>query len=204
LVPTIGYSLGLAWTEVGGEVLPVEVMTMKGKGKLTLTGSLGEVMQESATAAMSYIRNHARSFGISEDFFETLEVHVHVPEGSVPKDGPSAGITILTAMLSTLTSVPVRCDIAMTGEITLTGDIFPIGGLNEKLLAAKRNNVFNIIVPEKNRKDIRELSEDLLRGLNLHFVKTIAEAIPLALERNPAIPIKHKPTRPIRPSVTPQ
>ncbi|MEK7774507.1 MAG: endopeptidase La [Candidatus Zixiibacteriota bacterium] len=204
LVPTIGYSLGLAWTEVGGEVLPVEVMTMKGKGKLTLTGSLGEVMQESAKAALSYIRNHARSFGISEDFFDTLEMHVHVPEGSVPKDGPSAGITMLTAMLSTLTSIPVRCDVAMTGEITLTGDIFPIGGLNEKLLAAKRNNVFNIILPEKNRKDMSELAEDLLRGLKLHFVKTIAEAIPLALERNPMIPLKHKSTRVIRPSATPQ
>ncbi len=185
--PTVGYAVGLAWTEVGGEALPVEVVPMKGKAKLTLTGSLGDVMRESATAALSYIRNHARSFGLDEGFYDKLDIHVHIPEGAVPKDGPSAGITLVTAMLSTLTGIPVRTDIAMTGEITLVGDVLAVGGLNEKLLAAKRLGVTQIILPEKNRKDIDELQPVLLEGLKLHFVRTTREVLKLAMTQTPFV-----------------
>lgn len=181
----MGYAVGLAWTEIGGEVLPVEVVPMAGKAKLTLTGSLGDVMQESATAALSFIRNHATMFELREDFFENIELHVHLPEGAVPKDGPSAGVTLLIAILSALTEIPVRTDIAMTGEVTLTGDVLAVGGLNEKLLAAKRLGIMQVIVPEKNRKDIKELQADLLKGLEIHYVRTVQEAIRLAMTRNP-------------------
>ncbi|HOD65354.1 MAG TPA: endopeptidase La [candidate division Zixibacteria bacterium] len=183
--PTIGYAVGLAWTEMGGEVLPVEVAPMAGKAKLTMTGSLGDVMQESATAALSYIRNHAAMFKLKENFFEDIDLHVHLPEGAVPKDGPSAGVTLLIAMLSSLTETPVRTDVAMTGEVTLTGDVLAVGGLNEKLLAAKRMGVLQVILPEKNRKDIRELPADLLKGLKLHYVRSVTEVIRLAMTRNP-------------------
>lgn len=193
-VPTIGYAIGLAWTELGGEVLPVEVVPMRGKAKLTLTGSLGEVMRESATAALSYVRNHAKSFGLVEDFFENLELHIHIPEGAVPKDGPSAGVTLLTALLSSLTSIPVRTDIAMTGEITLTGDVLPIGGLNEKLLAARRTGVMQIILPERNHKDLQELAPELLEGLKLHFVGHIDEVLKLAMTRTPMSAMRNKVT----------
>ena len=184
--PTVGYAVGLAWTELGGEVLPVEVVPMKGKAKLTLTGSLGDVMQESATAALSYIRNHAVGYGLSEDFFENLELHVHIPEGAVPKDGPSAGVTLLAAMLSSLTGVPVRTDLAMTGEITLTGDVLPVGGLNEKLLAAKRLGIDVIVLPEKNRRDVSELQAELLKGMKLHYVRTVAAVLKQVLTEKPA------------------
>ncbi|MBD3403855.1 endopeptidase La [candidate division GN15 bacterium] len=183
--PTVGYAVGLAWTEMGGEALPVEVLPMRGKAKLTLTGSLGDVMRESASAALSYIRNHAGRFGLDDKFYEELEMHVHIPEGSVPKDGPSAGVTLTVAMLSCVTGIAVRTDIAMTGEITLTGDVLPIGGLNEKLLAAKRNNITEVILPEKNRKDIPELQPELLEGLTLHFVKRIDEVLKLAMTESP-------------------
>ncbi len=199
--PTVGYAVGLAWTDMGGEVLPVEVLPMRGKAKLNLTGSLGEVMQESATAALSYIRNHAASFGLEESFFEELDLHVHIPEGAVPKDGPSAGVTLLTAMLSALTDVPVRTDIAMTGEITLVGDILSVGGLNEKLLAAKRLGVTNVILPEKNRKDINELQPDLLEGMRLHFVRTSREALKLAMVQPPSIKGKARARRLDRPGI---
>ncbi|HOP07700.1 MAG TPA: endopeptidase La [candidate division Zixibacteria bacterium] len=183
--PTIGYALGLAWTEMGGDVLPVEVVPMRGKARLTLTGSLGEVMQESATAGLSYVRNHASAFGLPEDFYEKLELHVHIPEGAVPKDGPSAGVTLLTAMVSSLTGIPVKTSIAMTGEITLTGDVLPVGGLNEKLLAAKRLGVNHIIVPARNRKDISELKKELLKGLKLSYVRSVREVLKLAMEESP-------------------
>jgi len=185
--PTVGYSVALAWTEVGGEVLPVEVVPMRGKATLTLTGSLGDVMRESAMAAMSYIRKHAVRFGLDENFFEKLEVHVHIPEGAVPKDGPSAGITLATALLSSLTGIPARTDIAMTGEITLTGDVLPIGGLNEKLLAAKRLGINEIILPARNQKDVTELQPDLLKGLQLHYVRSIEDVLKLALTRSPYV-----------------
>ena len=185
--PTVGYAVGLAWTEKGGEALPVEVVPMSGKANLTLTGSLGDVMRESATAALSYIRNHAAGFGLKDDFFEKLDLHVHIPEGAVPKDGPSAGITMLTAILSAFTGIPVRTDIAMTGETTLTGDVLAVGGLNEKLLAAKRLGITQIILPAKNRKDTAELQPDVLEGLELHFVKRIREVLKLAMTELPTI-----------------
>ncbi|MFQ5500037.1 MAG: endopeptidase La [Candidatus Zixiibacteriota bacterium] len=193
--PTIGYAVGLAWTELGGEVLPVEVVPMHGKARLTLTGSLGDVMQESAAASLSYIRNHATLFGLSNDFFAELEMHVHIPEGAVPKDGPSAGITLLTAMLSALTNIPVRTDVAMTGEITLIGDVLPVGGLNEKLLAAKRNKISEIIVCERNRKDVAELPAELVEGLILHYVRSIKDVLKLALTSSPWARAKARSTR---------
>ncbi len=187
-VPTVGYAVGLAWTEMGGDVLPVEVVPLKGKSRLTLTGSLGDVMRESATAALSFIRQHAREFGLTEDFFEKIELHVHIPEGAVPKEGPSAGVTLVTAILSALIGIPVRNDMAMTGEITLTGDILPVGGLNEKLLAAKRMGIFEIIVPEKNRKDINDMQPDLLKGLNIHYVRKVKDVLRLAMIESPFKP----------------
>jgi ATP-dependent Lon protease len=185
--PTVGYAVGMAWTELGGDALPVEVVPMYGKSRLTLTGSLGDVMQESAVAALSLIRKQAESFGLKKDFYEKLEMHVHIPEGAVPKDGPSAGVTLVIAMLSALTGIPVRTDIAMTGEITLTGDVLAVGGLNEKLLAAKRLGIMNIILPEKNRKDMSELPEELLDGLNLHFVRSVKDVLKTAMTESPFV-----------------
>ncbi len=183
--PTVGYAVALAWTEAGGEVMPVEVVPMQGKAKLTLTGSLGEVMQESATAALSYIRNRATQFGLDAGFFEKIELHIHIPEGAVPKDGPSAGVPLTVAILSALTGIPARVDLAMTGEITLSGDILPIGGLNEKLLAAKRHGINRVLLPTRNRKDIAELPQELLAGLDLHYVHTIDEVLKEALTKMP-------------------
>ena len=191
--PTVGYAVGLAWTDYGGVVLPVEVAPLKGRGRLTLTGSIGEVMRESATAALSYIRQHHTLFGLKDSFFDKLELHVHLPEGAVPKEGPSAGITMTTAILSTLTDIPVRTDIAMTGEITLSGDVLGIGGLNEKLLAAKRNGITEIIIPEANRKDLTEIQSDLLDGLKLHFVRNIRDVLKLAMLETPYVKRRHQP-----------
>ncbi|HSG98409.1 MAG TPA: endopeptidase La [candidate division Zixibacteria bacterium] len=175
--PTPGYAVGLAWTEMGGETLPVEVTVMPGVGKLTLTGKLGEVMKESATAGLSYIRSRARQFGLDQEFLKKLDIHVHVPEGAVPKDGPSAGITIVAGLLSALTDVPTRPFVAMTGEITLTGDVLQIGGLNEKLLAAKRAGITTVVLPEKNRKDMAEIKPEVSEGLTLRFVRTLDQAL---------------------------
>nr|MBN2278519.1 endopeptidase La [candidate division Zixibacteria bacterium] len=178
--PKPGYAVGLAWTQVGGEVMPIEVNLMKGAAKLTLTGKLGEVMQESAWAGLSYIRSHAGRFGLDPDFFKEMEIHVHVPEGAVPKDGPSAGITILIAILSALTERPVRNKLALTGEVTISGDILAVGGLNEKLLAAKRSGISDIIIPYRNKKDIPELPHKLVEGIRLRPIKTVEEAIKIA------------------------
>ncbi|UCD94877.1 MAG: endopeptidase La, partial [Candidatus Zixiibacteriota bacterium] len=175
--PEPGYAIGLAWTQFGGEVLPIEVNLMKGSGKLTLTGKLGTVMQESASAGLSYIRSRAEKFGLKPDFYEELEIHIHVPEGAVPKDGPSAGITILISLLSALTKTPVKSNLALTGEVTLSGDVLAIGGLNEKLLAAKRSGIKDIIIPIKNKKDIPELPKELTEDLNLILIKKVDEAI---------------------------
>jgi ATP-dependent Lon protease len=191
---TVGYAVGLAWTDFGGVVLPVEVAPLKGRGRLTLTGSIGDVMRESATAALSFIRQHHHLFGLKDTFFDRLELHVHLPEGAVPKEGPSAGITMTTAILSTLTNIPVRTDIAMTGEVTLTGDVLAIGGLNEKLLAAKRMGITEIIIPESNRKDLTDVQADLLDGLKLHFVRRIGEVLKLAMLRSPFVKKRHKVT----------
>jgi len=187
LKPQPGYAVGLAWTETGGEVLPIEVSLMKGTGKLTLTGKLGEVMQESAAAALSYIRSRAMRFGLANEFFDTLEIHIHVPEGAVPKDGPSAGVTLLTAVLSALTRKAIRSKLAMTGEITLTGDVLAIGGLNEKLLAAKRSGITDVIIPWRNKKDLPELPKELKEGLKLFPVKRIDDVVKLAFNGRPKL-----------------
>ena len=178
----VGLVTGLAWTEVGGSTLQIEVQVLDGKGKLTITGQLGDVMQESAQAALSYIRSRARNLGLERDFYRHLDIHVHVPEGAIPKDGPSAGITMATALASALTKIPVRRDIAMTGEITLRGKVLPIGGLKEKLLAAHRLGIFEAILPEENRRDFAELPELLKTTMKLHFVSEMDQVLQLALE----------------------
>jgi ATP-dependent Lon protease len=178
----VGLVTGLAWTEVGGSILTTEVATVDGKGKLTLTGKLGDVMQESAQAAMSYVRSRAHRLGLPRDFYRNLDIHVHVPEGAIPKDGPSAGITMATAIASALSRIPVRRDIAMTGEITLRGKVLAIGGLKEKLLAAHRAGIFEVILPSDNEKDLAEVPENLRSVMKLHFVKTMDDVLAFALE----------------------
>jgi ATP-dependent Lon protease len=179
--PEVGLVTGLAWTEVGGSILTTEVQVLDGKGKLTITGQLGDVMQESAQAALSYIRGKSAALGLQRDFYRNLDIHLHVPEGAIPKDGPSAGITMATALASALSKIPVRRDIAMTGEITLRGKVLPIGGLKEKLLAAQRAGVFEVILPKANEKDIPDLPEALKSAMKLHFVDQMDEVLKLAL-----------------------
>ena len=177
----IGIATGLAWTEAGGELLFTESTLMPGKGRLTLTGQLGEVMQESAKAAMSYVRSRAEEFGIQKDFHNRTDIHMHVPEGAIPKDGPSAGITLATALVSNLASVPTRRDVAMTGEITLRGKVLPIGGLKEKVLAAHRAGVTTIILPKDNEKDLADIPKAVLDVLKLHLVESMDEVLKVAL-----------------------
>jgi ATP-dependent Lon protease len=178
----VGLVTGLAWTEVGGSILQTEVQVLDGKGKLTTTGQLGDVMQESAQAALSYIRSRSHHLGLPKDFYRNVDIHVHVPEGAIPKDGPSAGITLATALASALTKIKVRRDIAMTGEITLRGKVLPIGGLKEKLLAAHRAGIFEAVLPEENRKDLAELPELLKNSMKLHFVEEMDQVLKIALE----------------------
>ena len=156
---------------------------MEGRGKLTTTGKLGDVMQESAQAAMSYVRSRAHTLGLPRDFYRRLDIHVHVPEGAIPKDGPSAGITIATAIVSALTQIPARCDVAMTGEITLRGKVLPIGGLKEKLLAAHRVGIREVILPKENEKDLPDIPENIRDDMKLHFVESMDEVLKIALER---------------------
>ncbi len=177
----VGLVTGLAWTEVGGSILSTEVQVLDGKGKLTLTGQLGDVMQESAQAALSYIRSRAHHLGLARDFYRNVDIHVHVPEGAIPKDGPSAGITMAAALASALTRIPVRRDVAMTGEITLRGAVLPIGGLKEKLLAAHRAGIFEVILPEENQKDVAEIPENLKSAMKLHFVQVMDDVLKIAL-----------------------
>src|SRR5437870_6428898 len=177
-----GVAIGLAWTPAGGEVLFIEASRMTGGGTLTLTGQLGDVMKESARAALSWLRTHAKEYNIDPDFFKNAEIHVHVPSGAIPKDGPSAGVTIATAMASQLTGRPVRGDLAMTGEITLSGRVLPIGGVKEKVLAARRLGIKEVVLPRLNDKDVKEdLSDELRKDLTIHLVSTIDEALLLAL-----------------------
>jgi ATP-dependent Lon protease len=184
----IGLAVGLAWTEVGGSVLSTEATLMQGKGRLTLTGKLGDVMQESAQAAMSYVRSRSHLFGLPKDFYRHLDIHVHVPEGAIPKDGPSAGITLCTSIASALTRIPVRCDTAMTGEITLRGKVLPIGGVKEKLLAAHRLGLRTVIMPKDNEKDLADVPPEIQAEMSVKFVETMDEVLHLALERPLPIP----------------
>jgi ATP-dependent Lon protease len=179
----VGAATGLAWTEVGGQILTVECTLMEGKGKLTITGKLGDVMQESAQAAMSYIRSRAHTFGLPRDFYRNLDVHIHIPEGAIPKDGPSAGITLATTICSALTRNPVRGDIAMTGEITLRGKVLGIGGLKEKLMAAHRHGILEAIMPRENEKDLPDIPDAIKQSMKLNFVDSMDQVLKIALER---------------------
>jgi ATP-dependent Lon protease len=179
----VGLATGLAWTEVGGQILSIEATLMPGKGKLLLTGQLGDVMQESGQAALSYVRSRAAHLGLSADFYRRVDIHIHIPEGSIPKDGPSAGITLATAVVSTLTKIAVRRDVAMTGEITLRGKVLPIGGVKEKLLAAHRMGSQTVILPRDNEKDMAEIPANVQQELTIRFVETMDEVLDLALER---------------------
>ena len=181
----IGQVTGLAWTQVGGELLTIETTSVVGKGKTTFTGSLGDVMQESIQTAMTVVRSRADKLRINSDFHEKRDIHVHVPEGATPKDGPSAGIAMCTALISTLTGNPVRCDVAMTGEITLRGEVLPIGGLKEKLLAAHRGGITTVIIPKENERDLEEIPDNVKQDLNIHPVQWIDEVLALALEEHP-------------------
>ena len=181
----IGQVTGLAWTEVGGELLTIESVALPGKGKTITTGSLGEVMKESVEAARSVVRARARRLGIVDDAFEKKDIHIHVPEGATPKDGPSAGIAMTTALVSSLSGIPVRCDVAMTGEITLRGEVLPIGGLKEKLLAAVRGGLAKVLIPEENVRDLADIPDNIKGKLEIVPVKWIDQVLELALERVP-------------------
>lgn len=193
----IGVATGLAWTPVGGEVLFVEATVMKGKGGLTLTGQLGDVMKESAQAALSFIRSKTAEFALPDDFYTNLEIHVHVPAGAIPKDGPSAGVTMATALVSALTKIPVRRDVAMTGEITLRGRVLPIGGLKEKMLAAIRAGITTILIPDQNVKDLDEIPKHILKKIKIVSAAKIDDVLKLALEKYPAAtpPVKSTPSK---------
>jgi len=192
----IGLTTGLAWTEVGGSVLSTEATFMEGKGRLNLTGKLGDVMQESAQAAMAYIRSRSHAFGLPKDFYRNIDIHVHVPEGAIPKDGPSAGITICNSIVSALTRIPVRRDVTMTGEITLRGKVLPIGGVKEKLLAAHRMGLRTVLLPKDNEKDLADIPQEILASLTVHFVENMDEVLQIALERL-IVPLEHAAVAPV-------
>jgi ATP-dependent Lon protease len=180
-----GIAVGLAWTPVGGQILFVEATRMPGTGKLTLTGQLGDVMKESALTALSYVRANTHRWGLARDFLDKSDIHVHLPTGGIPKDGPSAGIALLTALVSLLSGIRVKHDVAMTGEITLRGRVLPIGGLKEKVLAAHRAGIKRVIVPERNRSDLEDVPDDVKRELEFVFVSQMSQVIDAALEERP-------------------
>ncbi|MEE9545362.1 MAG: S16 family serine protease, partial [Rhodospirillales bacterium] len=177
----VGVTTGLAWTEVGGELLSIEAVMVPGRGKMIITGKLGEVMQESIQAAKSYVQSRAVEFGITPTLFTRKDIHVHVPEGATPKDGPSAGVAMVTSIVSVLTGITVRKDVAMTGEVTLRGRVFPIGGLKEKLLAALRGGITTVLIPKENEKDLAEIPDNVKRGLTLISIATVDEVLKKAL-----------------------
>jgi ATP-dependent Lon protease len=189
----IGMSTGMAWTEAGGDILFIEVALMPGKGQLILTGQLGDVMKESCQAAMSYIRARAKALGLNEKFYQKIDVHVHVPEGAVPKDGPSAGVAITTAIVSALTKIPVNRTVSMTGEITLRGRVLEIGGVKEKVIAAHRVGIKTVILPKENKKDLEDIPKEVLKDLKFVFVSHMDEALETALTRlvNPQTEVRH-------------
>ena len=180
---SVGLVTGLAWTSVGGETLEVEVNVMEGSGKLELTGNLGDVMKESAHAAYSYIRANAEKLGVAADFYKTKDIHIHFPEGAVPKDGPSAGVTVCTAIVSALTGTTVRRDVAMTGEISIRGRVLPIGGLKEKTMAALRHGIRTVIIPEENARDLADIDPTVRKSLNFITAKTVDTVLDAALNR---------------------
>ena len=188
----VGVVTGLAWTSVGGDILPIEVSIMPGPERLTLTGKLGDVMKESAQAALSYVRSNYNELGVPKDFQKKHEIHIHVPEGAIPKDGPSAGITMTIALVSAASNNPVKGNVAMTGEVTLRGNILPIGGLNEKLLAAKKVGIKTVLIPKDNERDIEDISNDIKKGLKIIPVKTVSEAIPHVFKKKPSARAKKK------------
>jgi ATP-dependent Lon protease len=200
-----GVAVGLAWTPSGGDVLFVEANIMKGGKGFTMTGQLGQVMQESMQAALAWVRSHSEEYAIDPDFFQAKDIHIHVPAGAIPKDGPSAGVTMVTALVSSLTRRPLRERVAMTGEITLSGLVLPVGGIKEKVLAAKRAGVREVILPADNQPNVHEdLTHELLEGLVLHYVKTIREAVDSALEKDPVkagvatgVPLRPAPVGPV-------
>jgi len=193
----IGVATGLAWTAVGGDVLFVEALRMRGKGSLVLTGQLGEIMRESAQAAYSYAKSRAKELEINPDDFNVYDMHIHIPEGAIPKDGPSAGITLATALVSSLSQRPVRKDVAMTGEITLRGNVLPVGGVKEKVLAARRARVTKIILPTQNRRDLDEVPKDLFKDIQFVFVDNMRQVFREALKEKVAPPVPANP-RPAR------
>jgi len=197
----IGVATGLAWTEVGGDIISIESTLMKGKGKLTLTGKLGEVMRESAQAGLSYIRSRARDLGIPADFYRKMDIHIHIPEGAVPKDGPSAGITMATALVSSLAKLPVKKDVAMTGEITLRGKVLPIGGLKSKILAAHMVGIKTVIIPKDNEKDLAEIPKNILKDIKIIAVENMDQVLDIALEKKRSKAPKAAPKKIFRPTV---
>ncbi|HEX3060365.1 MAG TPA: endopeptidase La, partial [Usitatibacter sp.] len=199
----IGQVTGLAWTEVGGELLTIEAVKLPGKGNTVTTGKLGEVMQESIKAAISVVRARAKRLGINEDFYQNFDLHIHLPEGATPKDGPSAGISIATAITSVLTGIPVRCDVAMTGEITLRGEVLPIGGLKEKLLAAHRGGIKSVLIPKENVKDLQEIPDEVKSAIEITPVQWFDEVLERALERKPE-PLVDSPAAPPPPAPEPR
>jgi ATP-dependent Lon protease len=202
----VGVATGLAWTQVGGEILAVEASLMRGKGQLTLTGQLGEVMRESGQAALSYARSRAERLNLAEDFYEKLDIHIHVPAGATPKEGPSAGVTMATALISALTQIPVRRDVAMTGEITLRGKVLPIGGLKEKAIAAMRARIKKVLIPEANKKDLVEIPKNIRRRLKFVPVTNMDEVLLEAMVRSPfkeAPKVKVPKRRPAAPAAMP-
>ncbi|MGD8677215.1 MAG: magnesium chelatase domain-containing protein, partial [Desulfobacterales bacterium] len=181
LIP--GVATGLAWTPVGGELLFIEATAMKGQNRLTLTGQLGDVMKESAQAALTFIRTHTKELDIDDNFFEKKDIHIHIPAGAIPKDGPSAGVTMLTALVSFMAGRKVKKDLAMTGEITLRGQVLPVGGIKEKMLAAHRAGIKIVILPQENQKDVEELPENVRKRITFHFVEKMLDVLKLALEK---------------------
>ena len=198
----VGVVTGLAWTEVGGEILTIESVLLPGKGNLKYTGKLGDVMQESVSAALSYVRSRSTSFGIKPTLFERKDIHVHVPEGATPKDGPSAGVAMATSLVSVLTGIPIRRDIAMTGEITLRGRVLPIGGLKEKMLAALRSGITTVFIPKDNEKDLADIPDSVKKGLTIIPVAHVDDVIARALSRPPVAIEWHEPPEPVTPPVT--